>query len=108
MKKATHETDRRSVSDFQQTVNIGPSIADDFKRLGLKNPSSLIGKDPLKLYRKICKADGTFHDPCVLDCFMSAIDFMNGNRPRKWWDFTEARKQKYTNAVDSLRSTYPR
>ncbi|MEM7456405.1 MAG: helix-hairpin-helix domain-containing protein [Planctomycetota bacterium] len=108
MKKATHKSDRNSVTDFRQIVNIGPSISDDFIRIGIKSPTGLIGQDPLKLYRKICRTDGRFHDPCVLDCFMSAIDFMNGNRPRKWWDFTDTRKKKYSGAVDSLRNTYPR
>lgn len=106
MKKATHETDRASVKHFQQIINIGPSIADDFRRLGLKRPAQLIDKDPWKLYKRIAKVDGHLHDPCVLDCFMSAVDFMNGNPPRKWWEYTKERKRTYSEAIEKFRRLY--
>ncbi len=108
MKKATHQTDRDTITDFRQIINIGPSIAGDFSRIGIRKPGQLAGQDPLKLYKKICKNDDQFHDPCVLDCFMSAIEFMNGGRPGKWWDFTPLRKQEYAADVDHLRAKYQR
>ena len=101
--KATHDTDRDSIKDFQQIVNIGPSIADDFRLLGLKNPQRLTGNDPWKLYRKLTKLTGEAPDPCVLDVFMSAIDYMNGNPPQQWWKYTATRKEVYGEAVRKLR-----
>jgi hypothetical protein len=106
MKKATHQTARQSVTDFQQILNVGPSLADDFRRLGFKQPIELRGRDPWLLYRQIAALDGTVHDPCVLDCFISAIDFMDGNPPRKWWDYTAARKQKYGDRIDRLKTRF--
>ena len=106
MKKADHETPRSEVTDFQQIKNIGPAIADDFRRLKLRSPQQLIGKDPLQLYRRICKLDGQFYDPCVLDCFMSAIEFMNGKPPEVWWSYTATRKQMYSKEVQKLRDKY--
>ena len=95
MKKADHTTDRNSIQKFQQIVNVGPACEKDFKVLGIKTPQQLIGKDPLKLYRKLCKVTGEQHDPCVLDVMMATVDYMNGNPPKKWWDYTELRKEKY-------------
>ena len=95
MKKADHDTDRKQIKRLQQIINVGSSIEGDFQRLGITKPQQLIGRDPLKLYRQICKVDGARHDPCVLDCFMAAVSYMDGNPPRVWWDFTSTRKRKY-------------
>ena len=81
MKKATHETDRRTLIDFQQIINVGPATEGDFRLLGLEKPQQLIGKDPWRLYRKLCLRTKQQHDPCVLDVFMAAIDFMEGGSP---------------------------
>lgn len=106
MKKAQHSTPRDEVIDFRQIKNIGPALADDFRRLKLRKPQDLVGKDPLKLYQKICKVDGSFHDPCVLDCFISAVEFMNGKQPKVWWSYTSTRKKKYAHAIQNLRDKY--
>ena len=95
MKKADHNTDRQQIRHFQQIINIGPASAQDFE--------VLIGRDPWKLYRKLCLVTKVHQDPCVLDVLMSAIDFMNGNPPRKWWEFTEARKEKYSARLAKLK-----
>jgi len=104
--KATHATDRQSVSKFERIINVGPATTDDFRRLGITSPQELIDRDPLELYRRICELDQAFHDPCVLDVFMATVDFMNGNAPQVWWSFTKERKKKYTNEVDQLRQKF--
>ena len=96
MKKAVHETDRQQITTFQQIINVGPAMEEDFFILGMTRPQQLIGRDPWQLYRKLWLATKTRQDPCVLDVLMSTIDFMNGNPPRKWWDYTEKRKREYT------------
>jgi len=95
MKKADHSTDRRTIQRFQQIINVGPACEEDFEVLGIETPQQLIGRDPLKLYRTLCKKTGLRHDPCVLDVLMASVDFMNGNPPKKWWAFTDERKKKY-------------
>jgi len=104
MPKATHKTKRSEVKRLTDIINVGPSIASDLESLGVSSPQKLIGADPLKLYQKLIKSSGHFHDPCVLDCFVAAVDFMNGNKPKVWWAFTKQRKAAYTSAVDKLRS----
>ena len=87
----------KGVKKFQDIPNIGPAMTRDFMLLGLKKPNDLIHKDPLKLYKKMCQMSGTRQDPCVLDTYMAAIDFMNGAQPRPWFFFTKNRKKEYPN-----------
>ena len=106
MKKATHKTDRNTITHFEQIMNVGPSMAEDFRRLGLSRPTQLIDKDPWLLYTKISRLDNEVHDPCVLDCYWSAVDFMNGNPPRKWWKFTSDRKNRYGDQIAKFKSRF--
>lgn len=80
---------------FTDIPNIGPRIAADLKTAGLKKPQDLIGKDAMNLYQVLCRKTKTRHDPCVLDTFMAAVDFMNGAKPQPWWNYTSERKKKY-------------
>ena len=84
--------DHALVRKFEEMPNIGPQMARDFKLLGFKHPQDLAGKDPIKLYEQIQKLIGTRHDPCVLDTYMAAVDFMNGNPAQPWWNYTPKRK----------------
>ena len=107
-RKANHETDRRTIARFNQIINIGPAMSGDFVRLGIASPQALIGRDPLELYRQVCSLDQKFHDPCVLDTYIAAIDYMNGNPPEVWWSYTSERKKRYTEEVDVLREEFGR
>lgn len=94
MSKAAHATE---VKKFTDIPNIGPAMEADFKLLKLKTPGDLKNKDAFSLYTKLCKISGVRHDPCVLDTFIAAIDFMNGAPARPWWFYTKERKNKYPN-----------
>ncbi|MBY0310288.1 helix-hairpin-helix domain-containing protein [Patescibacteria group bacterium] len=85
------------VKKFQDIPNVGPAMARDFAILGLKAPKDLVLKDPLKLYKKMCTIRGVRQDPCVLDTYMAAIDFMNGAPSCPWWSYTKTRKKEYPN-----------
>ncbi len=87
----------REVKKFQDIPNIGPAMVRDFSVLGLQKPTDLINKDPLTLYKKICKISGKRQDPCVLDTYIAAIDFMNGAPARPWFFYTKKRKREYPN-----------
>jgi hypothetical protein len=92
--KAKHVHEVKKFSDIH---NIGPAMVRDFQLLKLNSPKDLIGKDPLILYKKICRVTGVRQDPCVLDTYMAAIDFMNGADARPWFSYTAERKNKYPN-----------
>lgn len=102
MQKATHQTDRSSLTDFQQIINIGPSLAGDFRDIGLHKPQQLTGKNAWELYRELCLQTDQRHDPCVLDVFLSAVDYMNGNKPQVWWNYTAQRKRDYSSKLATL------
>jgi Pathogenicity locus len=80
---------------LEDLPNIGPAIAEDLRRIGVRTPRELKGRDAFVLYQKLNAATGTRHDPCVLDTFMAAVDFMNGAAAAPWWAYTAQRKLQY-------------
>jgi len=86
--------DRNTVSQLDALPNIGKAMMADFLLIGINHPKELVGKDPFKLYDELCSTTGVKHDPCVIDVFMSAIDFMEGGEAQPWWAFTKERKRK--------------
>ncbi len=80
---------------LEQLPNIGPSIAADLRSLGVATPQNLAARDAFVLYQQLCTNTGKRHDPCVLDTFMAAVDFMGGAEPRAWWTYTALRKVMY-------------
>lgn len=91
MRKAQVASDAHAL---EQIPNIGPSIAGDLRGIGIQTPAALIGQDPYALYDRLCAVTGIRHDPCVLDCFLSAVRFMEGAPPHVWWHYTPERKAR--------------
>lgn len=77
---------------LEQLPNIGPSLAANLRLIGIAQPRDLRGKDPFVLYQQLCAATGQRQDPCVLDTFMAATDFMRGAAAAPWWHYTPQRK----------------
>jgi Pathogenicity locus len=80
---------------LEQLPNIGPALAADLRLLGIHHPGELQARDPFVLYQSLCAATGRRQDPCVLDTFMAATDFMRGAPPSPWWHYTAQRKRVY-------------
>ncbi len=91
--KAAKATKASEAHSFTDIPNIGKAMAADFKLLGLTQPAQLAAHEPLALYLRLCEISRTRHDPCVLDTFMAAVDFMQGAPARPWWDYTALRKR---------------
>jgi hypothetical protein len=91
--------DRTTVARLEHLPNIGKAMAADLRLLGILLPQQLIGQDPQQLYHALEHATGQRHDPCVLDTFMAAIDFMEGGEARPWWSYTKERKRRYGSAL---------
>lgn len=83
------------VKQLTDIPNIGPAMVRDLALIGVRGPKGLVGKDAYKLYQKLCKVTGVRQDPCVLDTFLAAVDFMNGAQARPWWAYTKERKSRY-------------
>lgn len=90
--KAKYARDAKKLSDIP---NIGPAVVRDLNMLGIHLPNDLLDKDPHILYIKLSTITGVRHDPCVLDTFIAAVDFMNGAEAKPWWWYTKGRKERY-------------
>ena len=90
--KAVHPA---ACQTLEQLPNIGPALAADLRLIGIRAPLELRGRDPFVLYQQLCAATGTRQDPCVLDTFMAATDFMRGAAAAPWWNYTAQRKALY-------------
>jgi hypothetical protein len=93
--KAPKATYAEACIVLEDLPNIGPSIAADLRLIGIHTPHELKGRDAFVLYQKLNAATGTRHDPCVLDTFMAAVDFMSGAAAAPWWAYTAQRKALY-------------
>ena len=80
---------------LEQLPNIGPALAADLRLIGIRSPRELRGRDPFVLYQQLCAATGQRQDPCVLDTFMAATDFMRGAPRKPWWAYTAERKARF-------------
>jgi hypothetical protein len=85
---------RNEIKSFQDIPNVGKAIEKDFIVIGLKQPLDLVGKDPYQMYETLCHITQKRHDPCVIDVFISAVNYMQGGPAKKWWEFTQQRKEK--------------
>ena len=79
---------------LEDIPNIGPSIADDLRGLDIFEPAQLVGQDPYALYRRVAERAGAAMDPCLCDCFIAAVRFMEGGPVRPWWFYTPERKAR--------------
>jgi len=84
---------RADITDLQDIPNIGPSLADKLRLIGIQSPGDLLGKDPYKMYDDLCHTTGVRHDPCVIDVFIAAVRFMAGEKSKPWWKYTPERKR---------------
>jgi len=89
--------DRNTVSQLESLPNIGRAMAGDLRKVGIQLPRDLRGENAYRLYDALCIITGKRHDPCVIDVFLSVIDFMEGGEAEPWWKFTAARKNYLEN-----------
>jgi hypothetical protein len=92
---ATKAESAEVCTSLAQIPNIGPAMVADFRLLGIDKPAQLRGQDAFALYGRLCTLTEQRHDPCVLDTFLAAVDFMDGAPPRPWWHYTAERKRRH-------------
>jgi hypothetical protein len=86
--------DRNTVSKLDALPNIGKAISADLAKINITHPKQLIGQDAYELHASLCQELGFHQDNCVIDVFLSAIQYMEGGEALPWWYFTEERKRK--------------
>jgi nucleotidyltransferase/DNA polymerase involved in DNA repair len=81
--------------------NVGPRIADDLHRLGIRRVEDLRGRDPLALYEELSRLTGVRQDPCVLDTFRAVVDIAEGKPARPWWEYSRRRLAEAAKAKET-------
>jgi len=74
---------------LEDIPNIGRSIADDLRSIGILDPQQLATRDPLEVYLALSGSMGQRHDPCVLYTLMAARHYLQSGVSTPWWKFTE-------------------
>jgi hypothetical protein len=87
------------VTDFarlQDIPGVGPSIAEDLRRLDIHSPSDLIGADPQELYERWMMQSGV-PERCMLYVFRCAVYCTNTAPSRRqekkmlWWSWKDSK-----------------
>ncbi|MFC1781541.1 helix-hairpin-helix domain-containing protein [Planctomycetota bacterium] len=80
---------------LDQIPGVGKSISRDFKDIGIKSVSDLIGKNPEKLYQKLCDYKAAPVDRCMLYVFRCAVYYATNDRHDpdllKWWNWKDSK-----------------
>ena len=92
-KRTAFPDDRRLIAELEELPNVGPATAGDFRVLGIHKPSEIVGRDAFALFDELCARTGIRHDPCCIDVFLAAVDFMSGAPAAPWWKYTPERKR---------------
>jgi hypothetical protein len=79
-------------SELEEIPNVGPAVATALRRIDIRQPIDLRGRDPYALYEELCVRIGVRQDPCLLDTIIAATRFMAGEPARPWWHYTDERK----------------
>lgn len=84
---------RKSKDPLQALPGVGPSIAEDLRGLGFREPADLHGADPEKMYAELCEQAGEKIDRCVLYVFRCAVYAVGTGEKDgemlKWWNWKD-------------------
>ncbi len=80
-------------TNLQKIPGVGPSLEEDFQKIGINSVEDLRGKSPEMLYKKICNKSGQKVDRCVLYVCRSSVYFAENKNPDKnrldWWKWKD-------------------
>jgi Pathogenicity locus len=88
------EKEKRAVlKEFRRIPGVGPAVAGDLWRLGLRSVADLRGRDPQALYDRLCELQGMHVDRCMLYVMRCAVYFASNEQhdPEllKWWSWKD-------------------
>jgi len=82
-----------ALKDLRRIPGVGPSLAGDLFRLGVRRVDELREEDPQRLYERLEELEGTHVDRCVLYVFRCAAYFARTENPDpellKWWNWKD-------------------
>jgi hypothetical protein len=72
---------------------VGKQVSQDLYDLGIKRVSDLKGKDPQKLYDRLCKIQNAQIDRCMLYVMRCAVYYAShtthDTEALKWWNWKD-------------------
>ena len=81
--------------ELERIPGVGKSIAQDLRHLGITSTRQLKGKDPEKLYKRLCNFKASPVDRCMLYILRCAVYYASTNDPDpnllKWWNWKDPR-----------------
>jgi Pathogenicity locus len=81
------------VERLEDLPNIGKSLANDLRSLGICGVGELARISPLAVHRQLATVMGKRHDPCVLHTLLAVEHFLKSGERVKWWEFTSEGKR---------------
>ncbi|MBI5814312.1 MAG: helix-hairpin-helix domain-containing protein [Nitrospinae bacterium] len=83
----------KSLRELRRIPGVGKSIAEDLYAMGVRKVADLKGKNPEKLYSKLCGQMGFRVDRCMLYVFRCAVYFASHEKHDqellKWWNWKD-------------------
>ena len=80
-----------SLKDLEQIPGVGEKIAQDMRNIGIRSVVQLKGRDPEKLYQKLCDLKASPVDKCMLYVLRCAVYYASNTEhdPEllKWWNW---------------------
>jgi hypothetical protein len=89
---------RGTGESLESVPGIGPSLAADLRRLGVRRVGDLKGRNAESLYGRLCRLEKASVDRCVLYAFRCAVYYASRSRhdPEllKWWNWKDGGKAR--------------
>lgn len=83
----------RMANELQTIAGVGPATAGDLRLIGIRRVRDLRGKNPEKLYTKLCQRTGRHIDRCALYVFRCVVYFASRKKhdpdKLKWWNWKD-------------------
>ena len=76
-----------AMKNFRTAPGVGKEISENLWNAGIRSVSCLKGKNPEKLYEKLCKHEGKNIDRCMLYVLRCAVHYANTGKRTNWWDW---------------------
>jgi hypothetical protein len=80
---------------LEQIPGVGVKIAGTLREIGIRNAGDLKGKNPQKLYQKLCRYKANPVDRCMLYVLRCAVYYASNVKhdPKllKWWNWKDGK-----------------
>jgi len=84
---------RASLRDLQEIPGVGKAIARHLRDIGIGSVGQLKGRNPERLYRKLCNFKASPVDRCMLYVLRCAVYYASNTEHKanllKWWNWKD-------------------